>query len=148
MTDRREVILAQLVVLAQAVPGVNLAVRNRLDPSDTDLPAIIIFDGDEEGDEQDPANTRPTTAPRRITMIPEICIQRGDRSDEVGTNLNAMRANFIGAVLNDATLISATVDSLGIRYIGCVSDLGRGRSMEGTMWLNFHFTYALIPSEL
>lgn len=149
MTDRREAILAQLLAIARAVPGVNLAARNKLSPNDTDLPAIIIYDGDEVSSDADPDGTRPANAPRRITMQPAIEIAFGDHPEDIGTSINVMRAALIKAICTDTTLIGLALDRNGIRYLGCVSGgAGLGRSQEATMLLNFAFTYALRPDEL
>jgi hypothetical protein len=146
MTDRRELILSRLLAIATAIPGVNVAARNRLSPDDTDLPAVTILEGDETAEETDP-EARPANAPRQVTMVPEIVIAIGDNPETLGTSINAMRAALYKAITNDATLLGLVVNGRRIRYIGAGTELGYGRTMEGTMAMRFAFTYLLIPSE-
>ncbi len=148
MTDRREAILARLAAIAGSVPGVTLAARNKLNPTDQQLPAIIIFDADEEADDKDPEQSRPVNAPRRVKLVPQITIQLGTVPDDVGTQLNKMRAALVKAIMTDATLPSLTLDRFGIHYLGCSTELSPARTMVGTMWVHMRFTYPLRPDEL
>jgi hypothetical protein len=109
----------------------------------------VIYDGDEVSSDADPDNTRPTNAPRRVTMQPAIEIAFGDLPENIGTSINVMRAALIKAICTDATIIGLVLDRFGTRYLGCVmGGAGLGRSQEATMLLNFAFTYALRPDEL
>lgn len=145
--DRREDILARLLVITSGISGVTRAYRNKDEIPETSRPAIVILDGDEAANDGDP-DRRPATAPRRITMTPEIYILLAGTPAEVGTDINLIRARFVHAVMTDATLIALTLDGVGIRYEGCATGLARGRSMEGEMGLSFGFTYVLRPAEL
>jgi hypothetical protein len=147
MTDRRELILVRLLAIALTMPGINVAARNKLSPDDTDLPAIMVLEGDETAEETDP-EARPANAPRQVTMIPEIVIALGDDPDAIGTSINAMRAALYKAIVNDTTLLGLVVNGRRIRYVGAGTELGYGRTMEGTMAMKFAFTYLLLPSEL
>ena len=149
MVDYRENILTRLVALAAGVPGINLAARNKINPSDQELPAIIVFDADELGDEADPDKAmRPPNAPRRVRLTPEIAIMFEKDTPNIGSSLNAARTAMIKAIMTDATLAAYTQDGRGIYYLGCTTDLARGRSTEGTMSLHFAFNYALRASDL
>ena len=147
MTDRREMILTRLLEIAVGVEGIVAAFRNRDEISEKQRPAIIILDADEAADDADPSS-RPSRAPRRVAMTPEIYILLGAKPEDLGTAINTLRARFVKAVLGDAQL-SLIVGSNGdIRYEGCATALARGRSMEGEMGVSFSFTYVLRPEEL
>jgi hypothetical protein len=134
-------------VIAEGIAGVVSVDRNRLSVSDLSVPAIIINEGDEQADDGDP-DRRPPTAPRRVHMQPQMVIAIVDNRDDVGTELNALRAKVIKAVCTDATLRGYTHDDTGVRYLGMTSDLAVGRQMSGQYPLNFSLTYILKPAAL
>jgi hypothetical protein len=147
MTDRREQILVRLLAIAQGVDGIVTAVRNRHLTDDEEQPAIQILDADELAEANDPQN-RPSNAPRLVAMTPEIYVTLGDKAEDVGTAINALRAAFIKAVLTDSDLQSIITHSGTIRYEGCATALSRGRDMQGELGLSFSFIYPLRPAEL
>lgn len=147
MADKREAILARLQVIAKAVRGVVSAVRNMHGLSDTQRPAIVVLDGDEAADDGDPRN-RPTNAYRIVDMTPEIYILLGAAPEDVGADINLLRARLVKAILTDTTLRELTFQDEGIRYEGCVTALASGRTMEGEMAVNFTFTYVLRATDL
>ena len=147
MTDRREMILTRLLEIAVGVEGIVATFRNKDEISERQRPAIVILDADEAADDADP-NSRPSRAPRRVAMTPEIYILLGAKPEDLGTVINTLRARFVKAVLGDAQF-SLIVGSNGdLRYEGCATALARGRSMEGEMGVSFSFTYVLRPEEL
>ncbi len=147
MVDKREDILARLVVVAGTVAGIKTVARNQLDVTDTKLPAIVILDADEAANDDDDPR-RPANAPRLVTMAPELFIQNKGKSEAVGATLNAFRAAFVGAMFRDATLVALTGNSVGIRYEGCTTDLATGRTAVGKMGISMSFTYLLVPDQL
>ena len=147
MSDPREDILARLVVLAGTISGIRTVKRNQTDIAETQFPAIVIMDADEQASDGDPAH-RPRNAPRMITMSPEMYILLSDKAVDVGTSVNALRAAFIKAVLTDSALAALTMDGQGIRYEASVTGLSRGRSMIGEVGISFSFTYVLRPDSL
>ena len=147
MTDRREMILTRLLEIAVGVEGIVAAFRNRDEISEKQRPAIVILDADEAADDADP-NSRPSRAPRRVAMTPEIYILLGAKPEELGSVINALRARFVKSVLGDSQLGSIVGTNGDIRYEGCATALARGRSMEGEMGVSFSFTYVLRPEEL
>lgn len=147
MTDRREMILARLLAIAKTCPGIAAAFRNKDEISEKQRPAIVILDADEAADDGDPAS-RPSRAPRRIAMTPEIYILLGARPEELGTAINTLRARLVKAVLSDVQLARIVGSNGEVRYEGCATALARGRSMEGEMGLSFSFAYVLQPEEL
>ena len=147
MADKREQILSRLLAVAQGIPGIAGAFRNKDEISDKTRPAIVILDADETADDADPVN-RPTRAPRRIAMTPEIYLLLGAKPENVGIDINALRATFIKSVLTDAGLLLIVGTNGDIRYEGCATSLARGRNMEGEMGISFSFAYTLRPEDL
>ncbi|MEJ6845087.1 hypothetical protein V3589_02540 [Sinorhizobium fredii] len=147
MADPRELILARLVEIAEAVEGIKKARRNVTGESETTLPLAVILDGDETADDRDPVS-RPPTAPRIVTMTPEIYVIVAKAAADVGTQVNLMRSRFINAIAADAQLIALTKDREGGRYEGAASGLSRGRTMIGEVGLSFSFRYVLKPGSI
>ncbi|MBR0687347.1 hypothetical protein JQ594_15555 [Bradyrhizobium manausense] len=156
--DRREAILAQLLAIATAAPGVRTAARNRDAPSDEESPAIIIYDGDEQVLESSdvPGNIqKPATKPRIIPMSPTIEVMLGGKPEEVGTKINDLRVYLLKTIIQDETLASLVVSDVasppmarGIHYLGCSMGSNLGRSLQANLVLNFAFTYVLNILEL
>ena len=65
------------------------AQRNNLDITDDQLPAAVVFDGDEETGDADDMGMRPPNRPTVVRMTPEIVIAQ--QSDEVGSDLTTLR---------------------------------------------------------
>lgn len=137
----REDILARLTVVASGISGVVTVLRNSTASSDTQLPALIVFDGDEVANDRDPTS-RPTRSPRRITMTPEILIKVVTVPETVGTTMNDILEELQIAVTTDPTLIDLVKDG-EIRYLGCATQLTIARAMSGDMGASFAFTYIL-----
>ena len=149
MTDKREQILVRLLGIAQALPGIAAAFRNKDEISDRQRPCIVILDADEAADDADPSGlARRPNAPRRVGMTPEIYLMLGAKPEDVGTAINGFRAAFIKAVLTDPELATIVGSNGDIRYEGCATGLARGRNMEAEMGLSFTFSYILRPDEL
>lgn len=146
--DPREAILARLLDVAASVDTSLAKRRNETDVSGANLPAAILFDGEEVARETDPQTRTPATTLRHIDMTPEVQFRLEAKAEDVGTKLNLLRAKLIKAVLNDATLLALTVNSRSIRYQGSMTATERGRSMEGGIGVAFTFTYVLKPDDL
>jgi hypothetical protein len=144
--DKREAILQRLVELAASLDGIACAVRNQDEISERTRPAIAIFDADESAAEH--VGDHPGRAPNIIEMAPELLILLGGKPGTVGSALNALRAKFIKAVLTDPQLVALTGANGHVRYAGCSTHLGHGRSMEGSMGVQFSFAYVLRPEQL
>lgn len=145
--DLREAILVRLLVVAGAVDTSLSIRRNETDVSDSNLPAVILFDGEEVARDTD-TQGRPADAPRIIDMTPEVQFRLAGKGPEVGTSLNLLRAKLIDAVLSDSALLALTVNNRSIRYQGSMTATERGRSMEGGIGVAFTFTYILKPGQL
>lgn len=149
--DKREMILARLLVVLTGVAGITTVRRNKREFSEELCPAIGLYDGDEEAEEADGGRGRPAASPNRVTMTPEILIKLGSVPEDVGTALNAFRVLVIKAILNDAELASIVGSDTGngeIRYRGCATSLSTGRQIEGEMGMFFSLQYNLIPAKL
>lgn len=150
MTDKREQILSTLYASLVSVPGMtaDTVFRNRDQLPDDKRPAILLLDGDEEGHAQADGRNRIASAPNLVTMKPEIYFAIEDRkpqNEDVGPDVNAMRAKILKTVLNDQSVIGLCTN---VFYAGLITDLAKGRDMIGQMGLSINFTYYLKPSEL
>jgi hypothetical protein len=146
--DKREEILQRLVEVAAAVPGVTTAVRNRDEISERARPAIAVFDADETADERAEQQGHGGRAPNMVEMTPEVLILLGGAPETVGSVLNALRTKLVKAVLTDSQLTTLVGPNGRVRYAGCSTHLGHGRSMEGFMGVHFAFAYVLRPEQL
>ena len=146
--DKREEILKRLAEVVGSVAGVSTVVRNTDEISEHKRPAIAIFDADETADERAGQQGYAGGAPNLVEMTPEVVILLGSKPESVGSKLNALRASLVKAVLSDPQLISLTGPNGRVRYVGCSTHLGHGRSMEGSMAVHFSFAYVLRPEQL
>jgi hypothetical protein len=146
--DKREAILQRLLEIAAAVPGIVTTVRNQDELSEHARPAIAVFDGDEAADERFDQPAHSGRAPNVIEMTPEVLILLGALPERVGAALNELRAKLVKAVLMDAQLAAVAGPNGRVRYVGCSTHLGQGRSMEGSMGVQFAFAYVLRPEQL
>lgn len=148
MVDVREDILARLLEVVAAIPNIRSAYRNNTEIAENQLPAVIVFDGDEETSD---TQNRPSNSPIIVQMTPEIII--AEQSDEVGSDLTTLRRELIKLVLFDTELNNLIAQSSprgngAIRYLGCQTDLGWMRSLHGALRAQFMFKYTLRPEQL
>lgn len=146
--DRREEVLARLLVIATELEGINKAVRNKKAISEDQRPGYMINDADEEADEREVGRGRGGASANLVTMTPEQVIVLGNVPEAVGTDLNTLRRAFVKAVLTDEALHEIVGSNGEIRYKGCATGLAQGRTMEGEMGIFITFTYPFLPSEL
>jgi len=109
MVDVREDILARLLVVVATIPNIRSAYRNNLNIDETELPAAIVLDGDEETNDATDLSMRPAHRPTVVQFMPEIII--ADQADLVGSNLSVMRRELIKRVLFDKSDFSFFVIS-------------------------------------
>lgn len=148
MIDRREAIMKRLLEVAAKCRGVAGAWRNKDEISEHARPAVLIFDADEAALEIDRGLNHNGRSPNLIRMQPEIYLLLGEKSETVGTAINAFRRDFLARVLTDSALVNLCGTNGGVRYGGCATGLARGRNMEATMGIILQVTYPLIPAEL
>jgi hypothetical protein len=151
VTDVREDILARLLAVVASIPNIRSAQRNNVDIPEDQLPAVLVFDGDEETDDASDLSMRPANRPTVVRMQPEIVI--AEQANEVGSDLTTLRRELIKRVLTDAELNEQIVKTGrfgngAIRYLGCQTDLGWGRSLQGALRAQFMFKYSLKIEEL
>lgn len=145
MAYKRELILVRLLAVLGETVGQSL--RNPPTQSETRRPIALLYDGDEEADDNDPAS-RPPTAPRRVSLLPEIFVLMGAKSDDIGTVMNTMLASVIKAVLYDPQLTALVGRNGSILYQGAMTTLAQGRQRDANMSIGFSFQYVLIPADL
>jgi hypothetical protein len=148
MADVREDILARLLEVVAAIPNIRWAQRNSVDVPENQLPAVMVFDADEE---TSGGQNRQSNSPVLVQMTPEIVFMQ--QADEVGSDLTALRRESIKRVLFDAGLNDLIAKSSprgdgAIRYLGCNTDFGYGRSQSGFLRVLFMFKYTLRPDDL
>ena len=146
--DKRELLLQRLVDVARGLPGIVTVTRNQDELSEYKRPAIAVFDSDETADEAAERQDHPGRAPNLVVMTPEVLILLGAAPESIGSALNELRAKLVRAVLTDPELITLAGPNGRVRYAGCSTHLGHGRSMEGSMGVQFTFTYVLRPEQL
>jgi hypothetical protein len=151
MIDVRENILARLLEVVATIPNIRTAQRNNVELDETHLPFVIVLDGDEETDDATDASMRPPNRPTVVRMTPEIIVAQ--QADEVGSDLTTLRRELIKRVLNDTELNEQIVKTGrhgngAIRYLGCQTDLGWMRWLQGTLRAQFSFKYTLRPDDL
>lgn len=145
MTDVREEILARLLDVVASIPNIRTAVRNDVDLPEDKLPAITVFDGDEETNGAEDRSARLSTRPYVARMMPEIIVQE---QHGAGSELSTLRREVIRRVLNDTVLIEQVGSNGAIRYIGCQTDFGWLREKFNAMNVQFMFQYPLKIEEL
>jgi hypothetical protein len=151
MADVREDILTRLLEVVATIPNLRSAQRNNVDITEDQLPAAIVFDGDEETTDAADLSMKPAHRPTVVQMIPEIVIAQ--QADEVGTDITTLRRELIKRVLTDTELNEQIVKTGrhgngAIRYLGCQTDLGWARSLHGALRAQFMFKYTLKPEDL
>jgi hypothetical protein len=150
--DVREDILVRLLAVVASIPNIRSAQRNNgVDIPEDQLPAALVFDGDEETDDASDLSMRPPSRPTVVRMQPEIVIVK--QADAVGSDLTTLRRELIRRVLTDTELNEQIVKTGrfgngAIRYLGCQTDLGWGRSLQGALRAQFMFKYSLKIEEL
>jgi hypothetical protein len=152
MVDVREDVLARLLEVVAMIPGMVSVHRNNVDITEDQLPAVVVFDADEETDDAQDVGQRPPNRPTLVRMTPEIVIAE-KTAGQVGSELTALRRELIKRVLTDTELNEVIVKTGrfgngAIRYLGCQTDVGWMRSMHGALRAQFMFKYTLKPDEL
>lgn len=145
--DRRETILARLLVILDSIQTGLTAERNAPTIDPDARPALILFDGDEVAEPSDPNRGGPPSM-RRVTMSPDIVILASAPNENIGAAINALRMKVLQAVLTDATLLGYTINGRDVVYAGAQQIVEDGRRVEGAMALSFEITYRLHTSEL
>jgi hypothetical protein len=152
--DPRENILNQMVVIAQAVTGIETTARNRGLMSNDKRPLIILLDGDETPklslDTRRLRGRSLSMGPQIVTMKPEVYIipkeprPIGEEGGvNIGTTINDIRTRYIKEIWADATLTTLIGTNGSIVYNGMSTDLKSGSTLSGQMRLDFVINYVL-----
>ena len=144
MTDVREAVLTRLVEVVGTITNLRSAHRNNVDITEDQLPAALVFDGDEEtvaGND----GSRPSNRPLQVEMTPEIVIAP---SGGAANDLATLRVELIQRVLFDAGLNALVGGNGKISFVSMQTDYGWGRSMQGALLAQFTFKYTLKPNDL
>lgn len=142
--DVREAIILRLMAICEVTSGF-VVHRNRTAIPEDQRPCIVVLDGDEETEEQ---YGRNGMSPSRVTMTPAVVALVEDDSEDVGTVLNALRAQIIYAILSDSTLTNLTLNNDGPRYLGMAFATEAGRKISGQAEIQFGLSYLLNPADL
>jgi hypothetical protein len=149
MADIREDILARLAEVVASIPGLRSVYRNDGPIDETDLPAGIVEDGNEDTNDGSDKSQHPANKPIVVEMTPNIIILTLDPNT---TEFGTLRRELISRVLNDAELNqlakAARLGNGAIRYLGCQVGHARLRELHGAMTAQFMFTYWLKPDDL
>lgn len=150
MVDVREDILARLLVVVATIPNIRSAQRNASELTEEQLPAVVVFDGDEDTNDASDLSQRPANRPTVVQMTPQILIAQ--HANEVGSDLTTLRRELIKRVLHDTELNelakTARNGNGAIRYLGCQTDFGWARLLHGALQAQFLFKYTLRPDDL
>jgi hypothetical protein len=145
--DRREQILAQLLVVIQGISDFAAVYRNRPMNAQTALrPACFIMDAHESRD-QEQGHVWRSQGITLMRMTPEIYVSLAAAPEDVGETLNGLRAQILKAVFSDDTLQSLLTENGQILLDGTATALTMGSGVEGEMAISMTFLYPVIPSE-
>lgn len=142
MADRREQILVRIAEVMGTVSGVTVK-RMETTVEASERPCIVVNDGNEEAHD----TPHKGSAPNLIDLRPVIFVFVVS-SDRAGSELNAIRAAAIRALVFDDTLKSLTGTNGIIKYLGCQAGVQLEEAMAADMALLFELTYVLNPAAL
>lgn len=148
MSDRREEILLRLMAILGGIAGIRKVARNSDEINERLRPAVSLFDGSEEAASETRPKQRSIAPPVPMVMTPDIVLLMGDSAADIGSAVNAMRAKIVKAVQTDTELAQLTTNGDGVAYLGCETNLERGRESEAEIALFFAVPYMLFPENL
>ena len=149
MPDKREAILVRLEEIVAAVDGFVTTGRNHSDLEDTDLPALVVIDGDEDAADTDEGGAKqPGLRPRIMVMRPVISAVLLGLREANGPKAQELRARLVNAVATDTELQTLCLNKR-MSYEGLKSLPSKGaRGDIYGMSLAFTFTYVFRPQDL
>lgn len=147
MIDRREQLLARLVVVAKKVGGVSVF-RNRDAIPENERPAICILDASEEASSKAIDIGLRNKGVNIVTLMPEIYILATSESETIGNSINSIRMKLYKAFHQDAEILTICGTNGRVDYLGCETQFAQGRKMNGDMSVKFSFSYPMLQSEL
>jgi hypothetical protein len=159
MTDKREMILAQMLLLLGTITdsvsqSLNVF-RNRAEIPADKLPAVVLLDGKENirWPKILPVATRGgARIPAVYDLHPQVFIilkPRDDIQNEgVGEELSGLRMQVLKAMIQDDGLRGLLGSNGELNYLGHITDLQTGSTVLGQMQLNFQLSYVFDPNDL
>ena len=165
MTDKREMILTQMLLLLGTVTDSNSSLplnifRNRAEIPADKLPAVVLLDGKENvkypkmaygkgGSSYTPGGA---SIPTVYDLHPQVFIILKPRDDiqnvGVGEELSGLRMQVLKVIIQDGDLRTLVGSNGEINYLGHITDLQTGSTVLGQMQLNFQLSYVLDPNDL
>lgn len=147
MSDAREAILARIYKILQGIKDFKTVARNLDELPESARPCAVLIDGDEVRSDTSEGRGRQVVV---MNMTPVISIGVSSSPDEIGADVNALRAKVLPAILGDATLLQLIgKESRGrILYDGVNGRLSHGSLMASDIQLNFSIFYLLNPETL
>jgi hypothetical protein len=153
----REDILNQIELVLSGISGVMTCARDRGLLEEDEKPAIIMLDGREDLAQTDVVRHKSVRMPPAIFKLqPQIFVilpQRDTASNltvngqpaPIGPELSAWRDMVLGALINDATLLTMIGTEGQITYRGMQTDMQTGATLAGQMQLFVDFHYVWMP---
>ncbi|HET7376496.1 MAG TPA: hypothetical protein VFK30_07300 [Anaerolineae bacterium] len=138
--DKREDILARLFTVLSGIRNITTVARNIDEMPEGSRPCIVLIDGDEIRSDTSRGKALQTVV---MVMTPRIAIGISSSPDNLGPDINAIRAKVLPAVLGDATLTTILGTNGKITYDGLAGKLSQGSLMASDMELNFSIEYPL-----
>jgi hypothetical protein len=157
MSDKREEILEQLLVILESIPPLlgydeHSVFRNRGEIKEDKRPCIIILDGVENANTSNERKGRVFMSTNIITLLPQIFVLLKTRmtptNDGVGEELSTFRAAIIKSLADDKTLADLCGPNGMISFRRCETDMQTGSTLQGQMRLDFAINYVLDPTTL
>lgn len=147
MADKREDILARILVVASSAPGVVHGQRNEIGLKRNQQPGVVLLDGDEEIVTSQRIKT-PVLAPQIMRMRLGLFVQTKDMQPQpaMGTLLNTLRVSIIKTLVNDVPLRTLLGTNGKLEYTGVITDLKAGAAISGEMNLGFTCSYLFDPN--
>lgn len=138
--DKREDILARLFTILSGIRNITTVARNIDEMPEGSRPCIVLIDGDEVRSDTSRGKAMQTVV---MVMTPRIAIGISSSPDNLGPDINAIRAKVLPAILGDATLTTILGTNGRITYDGLAGRLSQGSLMASDMELNFSIEYPL-----
>lgn len=138
--DKREDILARLFTILSGIRNITTVARNIDEMPEGSRPCIVLIDGDEARSDTSRGKAMQTVV---MVMTPRIAIGVSNSPDNLGPDINAIRAKVLPAILGDATLATILGANGRITYDGLAGKLSQGSLMASDMELNFTIQYPL-----
>lgn len=146
MADKRELILARLPIVCEAIEGIVAVARNKLDVPQLKRPAIIIQDGSQQ--RLLAPKTDRFSAHQLMELSPQIWVYVRAGAGDAGPLMTLYHNRIAKAVIADPTLRQLVGQRGSIRYEGQSVPEPTPESKEPRMDVNVVFTYLLRMEDL